>query len=92
MNNRVAIIGAGLAGCEAALKLASFGKQVVLYEQKPNTMPEVYHFPTCAELVCNNSLSPQDVRTPLGLLTHELTVLQSSLISLASECKVDDAH
>ena len=92
MNNRVAIIGAGLAGCEAALTLASFGKQVILYEQKPLKKPEVYHFSTCAELVCNNSLSPQDVSSPLGLLTHELSILQSTLITIASVCRVDDTH
>lgn len=91
MGKTVAIIGAGLAGCEAALSLADFGHHVVLYEQKPLVMPDVYHMPTVSELVCNNSLGPRDVNSPLGLLIYELATLQSNLINLARECTVDDS-
>ena len=58
-NKGMSIIGAGLAGCEAALQLSSRGYKVFLYDEKPTKMLPPYSLPTFSELVCNNSLSPK---------------------------------
>ena len=88
--NKVSIIGAGLAGCEAALQLASHGFDVSLYDSKPQKLLETYKLPTYAELVCNNSMGSNNCHTPLGLLLQELKSLGSIMISIAEECLVND--
>lgn len=90
MSKTVTIIGAGLAGCEAALLLSRHGFQVDLYDSKPNKLLPVYELSSYAELVCNNSLGLMRSDTPLGLLRYELTYLNSELVNLAERCRVSD--
>lgn len=90
MNKRVTIIGAGLAGSEAALLLAKHGFQVDLYDAKPVKLLPAYELDSYAELVCNNSLSLMRSDTPLGLLRCELDYLNSELVHIANECRVSD--
>lgn len=88
--NNVTIIGAGLAGCEAALQLASYGYSVCLYDLKPIELIEPYTFTTYGELVCNNSIGSIDEGTPIGLLLRELKLFGSKLLEIAERCRVDD--
>lgn len=92
MNESIAIIGAGLSGCEAALQLADNGKQVIIFEQKPVNITGAYNLETFAELVCNNSLGPRDVNRPLGLLLSELEIMGSKLINIAMDSTVRDSR
>ncbi len=86
----VSIVGAGLAGCEAALQLATHGFKVKLYDSKPERKLETYQLSSYAELVCNNSIGNLNVNTPLGLLLQELQSLGSRLITIAKKCRIDD--
>lgn len=88
-NRTVAIIGAGLAGCEVALWLSENGFKVTILDAKPNKLA-VYKLNTFAELVCNNSLGGISNTTPLGLLLYELELCGSKLITIAHECQVLD--
>ena len=88
--SNVTIIGAGLAGCETALQLAKHGHNVTLFDSKPNEVLPPYSMTTYAELVCNNSLGNLDPKTPLGLLLTELRLLDSTMIKLADNNRVDD--
>ncbi len=87
---KVTIIGAGLAGCEAALQLARRGFDVFLYDQKNIINSDLYTLDTFAELVCNNSFGPSAIDSPLGLLLHELKMLDSELLKIADECRLID--
>lgn len=84
----VNVIGAGLAGCEAAYQLSKRGIQVRLYESKPIEKSPAHHENTFAELVCSNSLKSDDISTASGLLKAELRRLDSLLIKIADEVKV----
>ena len=86
----IAIIGAGLAGTEAALQLSSHGYPVRLYDSKPNSILPLYKFSSPAELVCNNSLGTITPTTPTGLLLHELKMVNSALITIANKNRVLD--
>ena len=86
----VRIIGAGLAGCEAALQLAEAGITVELYDVKPQQMLAAYQLPTYCELVCNNSFGSSSPDSPLGLLLYELDLLGSKILEIAKECLVAD--
>lgn len=90
MGKNVSIIGAGLAGSEAALILAENGYRIRLYDAKPTALLPVYGLSTYAELVCNNSLSPVAKNSPLGLLVAELRKMNSKLIEIAEGCQVND--
>lgn len=80
MNSHVTIIGAGLAGSEAAWQIAERGGKVVLYEMRPELKTPVHKTDHCAELVCSNSLgSNQDTSAPF-LLKQELRKLSSLVI------------
>ena len=85
---KVNVIGAGLAGSEAALQLAKEGIDVNLYEMRPlkNTGAHVTDKP--AEFVCSNSLGSNDVTNASGLLKHEMSILGSFLINIAKESQV----
>lgn len=85
---RIDIIGAGLAGCEAALYLAKRGVPVTLYEQKPHTFSPAYHSAGFAELVCSNSLKAERLDSASGLLKAEMELLGSSLLPAARACSV----
>jgi len=88
MTNKCKIIGAGLAGCEAAYQLAKRGVEVWLYDAKPSAFSPAHKSQNLAELVCSNSLKSNDIYTASGLLKEELRLLDSLLIKTADECKV----
>ena len=85
MENSVKIIGAGLAGSEAALQLAKRGIKVKLYEMRPNKMTGAHVGDSCAEFVCSNSLGSADVTNASGLLKAEMEILGGELIKIAKE-------
>ncbi len=84
----VNIIGAGLAGSEAALQLAKRGFKVNLYEMRPHTQTGAHTTEDCAEFVCSNSLGSYDLTNGSGLLKHEMEILGGELIEIAKECAV----
>ena len=84
----VNIIGAGLAGSEAALQLAKRGFKVNLYEMRPHTQTGAHTTEDCAEFVCSNSLGSYDLTNGSGLLKHEMEMLGGELIEIAKECAV----
>ena len=88
MKNKVNIIGAGLAGCEAAYQLAKRGIDVNLYEQKPIKFSEAHSNCNFAELVCSNSLKSNNLTNSCGLLKQELRELDSLLIKIADKTAV----
>ncbi len=85
----VKIIGAGLAGCEAAWQLAQKGIIVNLYEMKPNQMSPAHHVPEFAELVCSNSLRSDQLENAVGLLKEELRRCGSLIMACAQAHKVE---
>ena len=85
----VKVIGAGLAGCEAAWQLAQRGIQVQLYEMKPNKMSPAHHSTDFAELVCSNSLRGDRLENAVGLLKEELRRLGSLILACAEETRVE---
>jgi methylenetetrahydrofolate--tRNA-(uracil-5-)-methyltransferase len=84
----VKIVGAGLAGSEAALWLAARGYLVDLYEMRPLQMTEAHQTPHCAELVCSNSFKSQNPISAPGILKAEMTELGSQILSLAQHAQV----
>ncbi len=92
MNNdtsSVTVVGAGLAGSEAAWQLAQRGLQVRLVEMKPLKMTPAHHSPDFAELVCSNSLRGDRLENAVGLLKEELRRLDSLILSCADATKVE---
>ena len=85
---RVAVIGAGLAGSEAAVKLADAGILVDLYECKPIHKSPAHKMDSFAELVCSNSLKAERIESAAGLLKWEMEQLGSVTVAAAKECKV----
>ena len=85
----VKVIGAGLAGAEAAWQLAKRGLQVELYEMKPHKKSPAHHTDTFAELVCSNSLRGDRIENAVGLLKEELRRLDSLIISCADATRVE---
>ena len=69
---QVSVIGAGLAGCEAAWQLARRGIAVTLYEMKPAKRTPAHHSDDFAELCCSNSLRSDQLENAVGLLKEEL--------------------
>lgn len=84
----VIIIGAGLAGSEAALQLAKQNIKVKLYEMRPKKTTGAHVSENCAEFVCSNSLGSADITNASGLLKHEMEILGSELIKIAYEYRV----
>ena len=84
----VNVIGAGLAGSEAALQLAKRGFKVNLYEMRPVVKTGAHTTEDCAEFVCSNSLGSYDVTNGSGLLKHEMEILGGELIEIAKSCAV----
>lgn len=84
----IKVIGAGLAGCEAAWQIANRGIKVELYEMKPNKKTPAHHSNSFAELVCSNSLKASRVASAAGLLKEEMRNLNSLLLSCADKCSV----
>lgn len=85
---QINILGAGLAGCEAALWLAQQGIAVHLYEQKPTKFSPAHKNSNFAELVCSNSLKADRIDSASGLLKAEMKLLGSSLLPIAESCRV----
>lgn len=86
---RVTVVGAGLAGSEAAWQLAQRGISVDLVEMKPKKMTPAHHSPEFAELVCSNSLRGDRLENAVGLLKEELRRLDSLILSCAEATKVE---
>ena len=82
------IIGAGLAGCEAALWLADRGVQVELYEQKPTKYSPAHKSAGFAELICSNSLKAERPDSASGLLKIEMKMMGSHLLTAAETARV----
>lgn len=85
MNNSVKVIGAGLAGCEAAFALANRGVKVTLFEMKPIKKSPAHKSDLFAELVCSNSLKAARVESAAGLLKEEMRKLGSLCLMAAAE-------
>ncbi len=84
----VHVIGAGLAGCEAAWQLANAGISVKLYEMKPEKYTPAHKYGGFAKLVCSNSLKAQRVESAAGLLKEEMRLLGSLIMQCADACTV----
>ncbi|MBQ2323466.1 MAG: methylenetetrahydrofolate--tRNA-(uracil(54)-C(5))-methyltransferase (FADH(2)-oxidizing) TrmFO, partial [Oscillospiraceae bacterium] len=89
MEHHVSVIGAGLAGCEAAWQLAQRGVAVTLYEMKPQKKTPAHHTDDFAELCCSNSLRSDQLENAVGLLKQELRTLGSLILSCADETRVE---
>ena len=87
-NKEVVVIGAGLAGSEAAYQLAKNGIKVKLYEMRPKVSTEAHKSEKFAELVCSNSLGGDHLGNASGLMKEELRRMGSLLIEIADEVKV----
>ena len=88
MNNTVKVIGAGLAGCEAAYCLANKGIKVSLYEMKPIKKSPAHKTELFAELVCSNSLKAARIESAAGLLKEEMRRLGSVCLEAADKFSV----
>ena len=86
---QVSVIGAGLAGCEAAWQLARRGIAVTLYEMKPAKRTPAHHSDDFAELCCSNSLRSDQLENAVGLLKEELRRLGSLILACADETRVE---
>ena len=84
----VKVIGAGLAGCEAAWQLASRGIEVELYEMKPVKYTPAHKYEGFAELVCSNSLKAERIGSAAGMLKEEMRRLGSLVLECADKTKV----
>ncbi len=84
----ITVIGAGLAGCEAAYAAAQAGEPVTLWEMKPEKYTPAHHQPWFAELVCSNSLKAQRLESAAGLLKEEMARLGSLTVPIARGCAV----
>ena len=88
INNHINVIGAGLAGCEAAYQAANRGVKVNLYEMKPENYSPAHHNPNFAELVCSNSLRSDELSNAIGVLKAELRAMGSLIMEAADSTKV----
>ncbi len=89
MSVTVNVIGAGLAGCEAAWRLAQEGINVRLYEMKPEKFSPAHKYGGFAELVCSNSLKAARLESAAGLLKYEMEHLGSLTVPCAKENSVE---
>lgn len=89
MNNpTISVIGAGLAGCEAAWQIAEAGIRVRLFEMKPGRKSPAHHSDKFAELVCSNSFRSDRIENAVGLLKQELREMGSLIMSCADRTRV----
>lgn len=88
MTETVTVIGAGLAGCEAAWQLARQGIPVILREMKPEKKTPAHHSDQFGELVCSNSLRSDQLENAVGLLKEELRRLDSLILRCADQHRV----
>ncbi len=87
-NQKIRVIGGGLAGCEAAQILTAYGFSVELFEQKPQQYSPAHKYPGLAELVCSNSLKAARLDSAAGLLKEEMRRLGSLIIPCAEQTAV----
>ncbi|MFB1098536.1 FADH(2)-oxidizing methylenetetrahydrofolate--tRNA-(uracil(54)-C(5))-methyltransferase TrmFO [Terribacillus sp. JSM ZJ617] len=87
-NEFVTVIGAGLAGSEAAWQLAKRGVKVRLYEMRPIKQTAAHHTDKFAELVCSNSLRANSLTNAVGVLKEEMRQLDSIIIKAADHCQI----
>ncbi len=90
--NPIQIIGAGLAGCEAAYQAAESGAQVILYEMRPHARTPAHKTDAFGELVCSNSLKSELVHSAPWLLKQEMRALGSLLMQAAETARVPGGH
>lgn len=88
MDNSINIVGAGLAGCEAAWQIAQRGIKVNLYDMKPSKFSPAHKNKNLCELVCSNSFKADRIDSAAGLLKEELRLLNSLVIKCADKCRV----
>ena len=88
MDSRIKVIGAGLAGCEAAFQASRLGVAVDLYEMKPKKYSPAHHSEGFAELVCSNSLRSNQLNNAVGLLKAELSKMNSLIMEAAYATEV----
>lgn len=88
MTNHINVIGAGLAGCEAAWQIAKRGVEVHLYEMKPHKKSPAHRSNTFSELVCSNSFRSDMLENAVGLLKEELRRLDSLIMECADKTRV----
>lgn len=88
VDSHITVVGAGIAGTEAAWQLARRGIRVTLVEMRPTRMPPAHHTDQFAELVCSNSFKGTDPASAAGLIKHELGALGSVVLKAAHECRV----
>jgi methylenetetrahydrofolate--tRNA-(uracil-5-)-methyltransferase len=84
----ITVIGAGLAGCEAAWQIAKRGGRVILFEMKPEVYSSAHRSPFFAELVCSNSFKSESLENASGILKEEMGQLDSLILKVAKETKV----
>ena len=87
-NNYINVVGAGLAGCEAAWQAANRGLSVKLYEMKPKKKSPAHSSENFCELVCSNSLRAEGLKNAIGLLKEEMRLLNSVVMLAADETRV----
>lgn len=88
MEKKIIVIGAGLAGSEAAWQLAKRGIKVDLYEMRPKKMTPAHKTQNFAELVCSNSLRANNITNAVGLLKEEMRMLDSLIMKCADATQV----
>jgi len=84
----IVVIGAGLAGCEAAWQIAKRGGSVALFEMKPHAYSPAHHSPYLAEIVCSNSFKSESLVNGPGVLKEEMSRLDSLILRTARETRV----
>src|ERR1043165_8724458 len=85
---KIKIVGAGLAGSECAFQLAQRGHAVDLCEMRPAKMTAAHQTSNLAELVCSNSFRSSAITNAVGLLKHEMSLLDSIVIRCGEEARV----
>ncbi|MGE5422958.1 MAG: methylenetetrahydrofolate--tRNA-(uracil(54)-C(5))-methyltransferase (FADH(2)-oxidizing) TrmFO [Ignavibacteriales bacterium] len=84
----VTVVGGGLAGCEAAYRIAETGLAVRIFEMRPNKNTAAHQTSYLSELVCSNSLKSEDLSTSQGMLKGEMRLLKSLILQCAQRCRV----
>ena len=88
-NEKIIVIGGGLAGCEAAWQIANLGLEVELYEMRPKVKTDAHKTDNLAELVCSNSFRSDDMNNnAVGLLHAEMRELNSLIMKSADKNKI----
>jgi methylenetetrahydrofolate--tRNA-(uracil-5-)-methyltransferase len=88
----IVVIGAGLAGCEAAWQISRRGGRVLLHEMKPESYSSAHRHPSFAEIVCSNSFKSESLENAHGLLKEEMREFDSLILKVALETRVPAGH